>query len=54
LRHPRQAEEIDIKLAAPLGRLHLLEGAIGSVAGVVDQHVNPAVGREDFPDGGLQ
>ena len=43
-----QAEDVDLELAARLGQRHILDRAVGAVAGVVDEHVDPA-GLGDDP-----
>ena len=45
--HARQPEDVDVELPPPFSQGHFLQRSVGTVAGVVDQHVDPAVGRDD-------
>lgn len=47
-----EAEDVDVELAAGLLERHVLDGAVGAVAGVVDEDVDAAGLGQDRLDGG--
>jgi hypothetical protein len=46
LDQPREAEDVDLELAARLVDRHVLDGAVRAVPGVVDEYVDPPCSRE--------
>ena len=52
LRQAHRAEHVDVELAARLVERHVLDGAVGAIAGVVDQDVDAAGLGDDLLDTG--
>ena len=50
LNEPGQAEDVHLELAARLAQRHVFDRAVGAVAGVVDQHVDPPGRGDDLLD----